>query len=188
MPPSSLLSTTGSPDNVDGNGFNPYPFWSPDYNWFQPMIKEEIDDEGDINKFYRIAGRRDNWYIMRTLLNTECLVKGFVYKVSARVRVSGDYSGSAITLKARFHADRASGGWTYPEILSIPDVTTDRGWVYGEASLIITDEIENYEELRVQFWTEGETITRDENGFVYDAVIDIDDFSIAVESGVSFLF
>ena len=70
--------------DAEGNGFHPHPVRIVDSN-NRLLVLEEESNGG--NKFYRLVGRNDRYDSPVFDLNSACLFKNHVYRVSARVRI-----------------------------------------------------------------------------------------------------
>lgn len=79
----------GDAEDMDGNGYAFFPFYSSDYGRFNPDVKEEIDENGVTNKYFGHKKRVYGWHSTRFYINSDCFVQGYVYKASVSVRAIG---------------------------------------------------------------------------------------------------
>ena len=172
--PCRELIINGDAEDTDGNGHAYHPWFSPDSRYFHPLVLEEDDGSGGVNKFYRNQGRQWNWHQQRIYLNEECLGSGFVYTVSLKVRVA---SGSGFTYYVRLHGNRPDGSGHAPTVISCPRQEASDGWVECKADLLLKDDLTQLTNLYWDMRTGGESGT--------PAVIDFDDLKITYKSGVS---
>lgn len=176
------LVPNGDAEDNDGDGFAFHP-WYPTYpDWFQPLVLEETDAAtGVVNRFYRNRNRANEYAAQRFYPNLDCLVRGFVYDVSIKLRI---VSGSSMKYYLKFYgfkamADGSPGGGHSSYLLYCPTQSVADGWVTCSGTFLVDAITESLVgETRFELVSQNE----DSNN---RAVIDLDDISIAFKSGVS---
>lgn len=169
----------GDAEDNDGGGFHPWPMYSSNPYRFEPLILEEDDGEGGVNRFYRTKARDYRGHSMRWRPNAACLVRGFVFEVSHRMRIS-NFSRGPMTYYLRFRGQRPDGSWAYPTILECPAIGVDDGWKSCSGPLIISEEMGSLTDISVEIHFPS---NKEYDGEFAD--VDWDDISIAFVSGVS---
>jgi len=110
------LAINGDAEDNDGGGYAYYPFYSTDWGKFNPVVVDEVDENGVVfNKFYRNKYRYNRYHSMRFYPNTNCFVPGYVYTVSLRIRVDKPFD-----FYMNFRARKPDGSWHSHYILQDP--------------------------------------------------------------------
>lgn len=175
----------GDAEDNDGGGLHYYPMYATDEGWFRPLILEEAvqDEEGivSMNKYYQTRNRPNHAHGMRFNPNPDCLVNGFVYTVSHRMRIT-DFTGGPMTYYLRFNGkiDGTEDDRKYPTILECDAISVEDGWKTCSGPLLITEEIASLVDIRVEVYTNSGVEVGSNT-----AVVDWDDISIKLKSGVS---
>lgn len=173
------LAVNGDASNNDGNGRAHFPFISAEPWRNNPLILEDTDNAGKVNRFYRTKARSGSSSLYFRP-NQECLVKGHMYTTSFRARLQTYLSGK-MKLIVRLSGRRPNGDNAYIGILSCPEMTQSNDWTTCSAPLLVSGEIASLTDIRWEVLTENE----DANN---RAVIDFDDISMKYMSGVSVCF
>ena len=177
------LAINGDAEDNDGEGYAYYPFYSSDWGRFNPVVVDELDENGVVfNKFYRMKYRNRSYHSMRFYPNTKCFVKGYVYTVSLRIRVDKPFD-----FYMKFVGINANGDWTHPLILNNPNrVDPGDGWKTFSQLLLIDDYFAGMTDIRVEIVGTG--VGSDGlNGYDHH-FLDVDDISIKYKSGVSDIY
>lgn len=177
------LAINGDAEDNDGGGHAYYPFYSSDWGRFNPVVVDEVDENGVVfNKFYRMKYRNREWQSMRWYPNTKCFVQGYVYTVSLRIRVEKPFD-----FYMKFVAKDANGGWFSHTILNNPNlVDPSDGWKTFSQPLLIDEYLAGMTDARVEIVGTG--VGRDGLSGYDHHFLDVDDVSIKYKSGVSDMY
>ena len=177
------LAINGDAEDNDGEGYAYYPFYSSDWGRFNPVVVDEVDENGVVfNKFYRMKYRNHYGHSMRWVPNTKCLVQGYVYTVSLRMKVDKPFD-----FYLRFRGKDTNGNWQHPTILQNPNrVDPGDGWKTFSQPLLVDDLIASMTDIWVELIGTG--VGRDGLSGYDHPVLDMDDVSIKYKSGVSDIY
>lgn len=170
------LVVNGDASDNDGSGRAHFPFISAEPWRYTPLILEETDIAGNVNRFYRTRSRGSS-FSLQFRPNQECFVKGHMYTTSLRARLQS-YPSGKMKLFVRLSGRKPTGDYAYIAILQCPEMTQSNDWTTCVAPLLVSEEIASLTDTRWEVLTENE----DANN---RAVIDFDDISIKYVSGVS---
>jgi len=167
----------GNAEDNDGGGYHWYPMYSSDPNRFLPLVLEEDDGNGGMNRFYRTKARTYRGHSMRWRPNSDCFVRGYVFTVSHKMRIS-NFSKGPMTYELRFRGADSDGNIKYPKILICPEIGVVDGWKECSGPLLITEEIASLTDITVEIH-----FPSDKESTPEFADVDWDDVSIAFTSG-----
>jgi len=152
--------------NAEGNGLNPYPFWS-----LRGDEKVKVMNENS-NNFFRLENRLSHWSTITYNIETRCLDIGVTYFASAKIRIQSDFPQSyyiLLTIK------RADGSWTDRTIVNCPSQSRFDGWVTCSGEFMVDTDLSR---ALSASWRLYLTNTRDG---IY--TVDYDDLSIRFARG-----
>jgi len=152
--------------NAEGNGLNPYPFWS-----LRGGEKVKIMTENG-NNFFRLENRLSYWSTMTYNIETRCLDLGVTYFASAKIRIQSEFPQTYYILLT---IQRADGSWTDRTIVQCPSQSRFDGWVTCSGEFIVDTDLSR---ALSASWRLYLTNTRDG---IY--TVDYDDLSIRFARG-----
>lgn len=183
------LVVNGDAENADGRGWHPFPMWTHDYGKYNPKIMEEAQDDGTINKFWRISGRGWHGDSPRFNINHECLALNYKYTASLKVRFTGPLSHSSrywfeikgLVMKSDCTVTDSEDCVTrkYNKPLQCDAISPADGWVHCSGDFIVTEDYLFLERPEIIFVSQDENDNTGYHGW------DFDDISIQFKNGVS---
>jgi hypothetical protein len=152
--------------NAEGNGFNPYPFWS-----LRGDEKVKVMNENG-NNFFRLENRLSHWSTMTHNVETRCLDLGVTYLASAKIRIQSDFPQSYYILLT---IQRADGSWADRTIVQCPPQSRFDGWMTCSGEFIVDTDLSRALSAQWRLY-----LTNTIDG-IY--TVDYDDLSIRLSKG-----